>query len=670
MKTAHKLGIGSILALCMIVGVAAVWSLGAAASVDVPTIRVETVQGTVEVKRLGDADFTSADASFQVQPGDEVRTGADGKASIRWGDRGETRLDENTDLTIVSAPADGTATKALIELKLSSGRAWSRVLKLLDVDSGFDVKTDGVVATVRGTAFGVAKADADSQLAVTESVVDVAPVNGGVPTLLKEGKWGNFDAAGSPTIVRNLEPTDAWPNDNKKLDDAFDAQLRQELLERFKRQDSAAPDWLVEFSQGIHLALVPGDAREGLVAKYINWRIAQAVDDPSNADRLLSFDRSWFSLGPEARDRVLGNLRFALFVTAPRPGVPASPLFAKFQNLRTQFLNTPYADALLIDDQIDALIFPVAPLSPEDRLAQGNHLLQVIQDWKNGLQDVGLSSDERAKLDAKADALTLRLAEDGVPVPPPSPEATSTSPTVEAATPTPTPTPSGTKPSSNIPSTISSPPVTQTCTYQSFLLLAKPANNVAIGQAVGLSLYGTCTNGQMDDLTSSSGFSAASADGSVSGYIFTPSHVGTITVFGTHGSKTVSAAVTVVGSTSTAPKGKTLSSVSAGAIGPTNLTTGQSAPLTATAHYSDGSTSDVVYQCNWTTSNSQLGSVSGQRFYAGNGTGSVDAICSYTEGGITKTGSVTFTISLDPSLVPTSGGTTRSRSYNLNNSLQ
>lgn len=665
MKRMHKIGIGLGVALCLVVGAVAVWSLGATASEDVPTIRVETVQGTVEVKRAGETDFTSADASFQVQPGDEVRTGADGKASIRWGDRGETRLDENTQLTIVSVPADdNAATKTLIELKLSSGRVWSRVLKLLDVDSGFDVKTDGVVATVRGTAFGVATVQDHSQLAVTESVVDVAPVVGGASTLLKEGKWGDFTATGTPTIVRDLTDQDAWPSENKKLDDQFDERLRNEIQERLKKNLSAAPEWLVEFSQGVHLALAPNDQKDDLISKYAGWRIAEAVNDPTKADTMLKFDPSWSKLGPQARDAVLADLRYALFLETPRPGFTSQPgFFPMLQGLRTQFLTADpvgarYALALNLDDQIDGLIFPPAPIPPEDKQTQGEQLLGLIQTWKEGISTDSLSPDDVQTLDDKADALRLRLIDDGGITLPPS-DATSTSSTEPTTATIPSDSGSKTAPtggSSN--STTPAPsttPTTQACTYQSFSLLAKPASNVLVGQAVMLSLYGTCTSGQVDDLTASSGFSASPSDGSLSGHVFTPSHIGTINLYGTHGSKTVSTMISVVAGSTTTSK-KTLMRVSAGAIGPTSLTTGQSAPLTATAYYSDGSTSDVVYQCVWTTSDAKLGYISSQRFFAGTGNGTVDAICSYTDGGITKSGSVTFSVSLDPSLTPTSGG--------------
>ncbi|MFZ2803817.1 MAG: FecR domain-containing protein [Patescibacteria group bacterium] len=687
MKRSHKIGIGAVLALCLLVGVAAVWSLGASASVDVPAVRIETVQGTVQVKRQGATDWQTADATISVQPGDEVRTGDDGKANIRWGDRGETRLDPDTDLTIESAPADpGSTTKTLIELKLNSGRAWSRILKLLDVDSGFDVKTDGVVATVRGTAFGVSAAPTDSQLAVTESVVDVTPANGGPATLLKEGKWGDFSATGTPIIVRDLTPADTWPTSNKQLDDQFDEQLRQEIQERLQQNLGAAPEWLVQFSQNIHLALAPNDEKPGLISNYVGWRISEAVNNPAQADTLLHFDPSWFTLDPASRDAVLADLRYALFLETPRPGfTPPDGLFMQLQGLRTQFLsNNPadaqYAIALNLDDQIDQLLSPPAPIAPADFQNQGNSILNQIQDWKNGLPP-DLSSDDAQKLSDKADALRLRLVDDGGVMPPPvvdvgaTSTASSTDPVVPPVVLTSpsannangTPTPKTTTPPVVTPPTNSVPPA-QGCTYQSFSLIANPGTNVSVGGTVVLSLFGTCSNGQTSNLSAQSSFSVPSSDGQVSGTAFTPSHAGVITVYGSYGSKTVSTSVNVNGTLTTQPKGHTLTRVVAGVTGGnTNVTTGESVLLTATAYYSDGTSQNVLYQCSWSTSDPKLGYVSGQRFYAGSGSGSVNAVCSYTEGAVTVTGSVPFTISIDAQHNPSSSGNTGgTRTYYLN----
>ena len=338
-----------------------------------------------------------------------------------------------------------------------------------------------------------------------------------------------------------------------------------------------------------------------------------------------------------------------MFLETPRPGFTPPPgFFSLLQGLRTQFLaidptGAKYALALNLDDQIDGIIFPPAPISPEDKQTQGDQLLGLIADWKNGLSSDGLSNDDLQKLDDKAAALRLRLIDDGgiapptdttsstssteqTPPPPPTngtngvPKTTTvtTSPTTQAPPPPPPPT-------SDVP-----PP--QGCTYQSFTLLAKPATNLNVGDQVTLSLYGTCATGQTDDLTWQSSFSAAlPSDGSFAGVVFTPAHSGTITLHGLYTGKTVSTTISVNGAT-TRPKVRTLTSVKAGAIGTTSLTTGQSAPLTATAYYSDGSMVDVVYQCAWTTSG-KLGSVSAQRFYAGTGTGTVSASCSYTDAG-------------------------------------
>jgi hypothetical protein len=668
MKKVHKASALVVAVLALFALAAGFWSIGAFASEDVPLIRIDVVQGPVELKRSGEDTLKPIENSVEVNVGDELKTGEGGKANIRWGDRGETRLDSNTDLVIESAPADnGAATKTLIQLRLTTGRAWSRVLKLLDVESGFAVRTDAVVATVRGTAFGVIKNPQDAELAVTESVVDVTPAQGGHSTLLREGTWGSFSPTGTPMVVRDLLPTDTWPQDNKKADQEFDAAFRKELEERFKKRIGNAPEWLVDMSQNVHVALAGQDEKQNLEAKFFGRKLAEAVSNPSDAERLLKVDPSFLNLQGLARDRVLTDLRFALFLETPRPGFLPPPSFISLlQGLRLQLLSTNivgknYALALNVDDRIDGLIFPPLPLPPEDAARLRTELLSDVDGWKlQFANDPSLSSDDLTKLDDKADALHERLILSGAPVdePPPAP-ATTTDPTPSDTQPKTVPKTGNTDPQTQ-PQT--PPPVTPptdqppvACKHTSLNLFAKPSSNLNIGDKVSLSLYAVCTNGQTDDVTSNASFAAGvMSDGQLNGSVFTPAKSGTITLYGTYTengtSLTAKTTVTVIAQV------RRLISVTAGATGPTALTTGQSAPLTATANYSDGTSADVVYQCVWSTTDAKLGTVSSQRFYTGTGIGTVSAVCGYTDGGVTVSGSVPFTVSLDPSLTPTGGG--------------
>lgn len=647
------------------------WSLGAVASEGVPIIRIEALRQPVEWKRIGEAQWKVLEAATEVRVGDEVRTGEGGKAEVRWGDRGVTRIDGNTELVIEEAPADGGAvTETLIRLRLKSGRVWSRVLKLLDVESGFDVRTDAVVATVRGTSFGTAKTGENAELAVTESVVGAAPAEGGAETLLKEGMWGSFSPTGTPLVVRSLTDADAWPAENRKLDAEFDAALRREIEERFRKRRMEAPEWIVGLSEDVHLALASANERPAVAETYARRRIAEAVADPSKAKTYLDGAKSLIDRYVANRDTLLNDVRFALFLDDPRSIEGWSPdLLAAFRDLRTALLADPsdparsaYAAALVIDDDIDALVFgPDVPGA--EKKEQATVLLGRIDAWQATLPSLGLAEADADSLNGKADAMRSRLIEFGIVLDlatatedPGSSPSTEPEPSDVPGAPKPTgtaPKPTGTE-QPTTPPPAGEPTV---CGYRSLALFAKPSSNVNIGDAVNLSLYGVCPDGTTDNLTSNASFSSGSAsDGSVSGNVFYPAKGGTITLYGAY----VDAGVTKTGKTTIqvnqTNQGKRLTGVTAGAVGPTTLTTGQSAPLTATASYSDGSTVDVVYQCVWSTSDARLGTVSGQRFYAGTGEGQVSAICTYTDGGATVSGSVLFTVKLDPALTPTGGG--------------
>ena len=100
---------------------------------------------------------------------------------------------------------------------------------------------------------------------------------------------------------------------------------------------------------------------------------------------------------------------------------------------------------------------------------------------------------------------------------------------------------------------------------------------------------------------------------------------------------------------------RSLSKITVTATGPTSISTGERIPVHAMATYSDNSTADITYQCQWSTSDPRMALVSNAIFQHLQGTGTVSAICAYTENRVSLSGSLLFTITLDPSLQPTRG---------------
>lgn len=98
----------------------------------------------------------------------EAKTGS---VSLVYADAGETLLEPGSRVAIL---ADGGAEGSIFtELRLLTGSIWTRFEKLFGADERFSVAANGVVATVRGTAFGVSVLNGDVDIQVADHEVEV-----------------------------------------------------------------------------------------------------------------------------------------------------------------------------------------------------------------------------------------------------------------------------------------------------------------------------------------------------------------------------------------------------------------------------------------------------------------------------------------------------------------
>ncbi len=119
------------------------------------TAIIGKVEGTVTVQH---ADGTTAEATTDmvVEAKDTITTAANSSAAMIIFGGVRTALDANTSVRLDVLAFDPThPQKQDMRLALVSGRVWSRVLKLLDPESRYEIEYSGVVSGVRGTAFVV-----------------------------------------------------------------------------------------------------------------------------------------------------------------------------------------------------------------------------------------------------------------------------------------------------------------------------------------------------------------------------------------------------------------------------------------------------------------------------------------------------------------------------------
>jgi ferric-dicitrate binding protein FerR (iron transport regulator) len=118
----------------------------------------------------------------EVEPGDALETRAGARLEVLLADGSTLRLDEGTRVVVeevvLVAPMSWR-----VRLSLALGTLWSKVTRRIGPDASFEVRTERVVAGVRGTQFLV-EAAADHQVQVVEGAVEVGLFEKGQPAVL------------------------------------------------------------------------------------------------------------------------------------------------------------------------------------------------------------------------------------------------------------------------------------------------------------------------------------------------------------------------------------------------------------------------------------------------------------------------------------------------------
>ncbi len=116
-----------------------------------PIVHV-TSEGVVVIKDGNEREVVDGES---ILPPYELKSGATGKAVVRFSEGSELRLDPNSNLIVESAAYTPESKNLFVQVKLTVGRLWSDITLLATPESAWEVETSNVVATVRGSSFGV-----------------------------------------------------------------------------------------------------------------------------------------------------------------------------------------------------------------------------------------------------------------------------------------------------------------------------------------------------------------------------------------------------------------------------------------------------------------------------------------------------------------------------------
>lgn len=547
-----------VLLVALIVSGIWFWSLGSLPDEVMPGARVVATEGSVHVRGADGAERT-ATVDMALAQGETIFTGPDGKATLDWFGNGETRIGESSEVLIQRA--ENASGSVQVRLRLESGRVWSRVLRLLDLDADVSVETADVVATVRGTSFDVQKpAGGQTTIWVADSVVEVAGATvGGAADgfFIPEGSMADFGAGRRTTSTRLISQADRatpWFTRNREADDAF----RTAALSRLQSSVAGrAPTGilrdLTRWSEGLRTRFAARERRLQLESRYLLRRLLEARLMAEEGRSGLAYQefgrldgelRSRFQSNPEAAQAIRPAVLMAqsLFRDV-QPTSPAYRIKQQVEEWLALVARSPgerlYARLMTIDARLDEASMALA--SGEEEAAT-----QVLVLARQGLvnadrerreaRDVEAGQADRIRrvwkaLTIRAEALDLQLKAINEPLPSPPPEPTEETPTST----TPVVTPTSTVPVTPTPTSTPSTPSTTTPVVQPkpvSLSLTPTSLTIGFSERVTYRAIVVYDTGFTRDVSKSARFTASPTGyGALNGNVFSATQLqGTITI--------------------------------------------------------------------------------------------------------------------------------------------
>jgi hypothetical protein len=166
-------------------------------------------EGNVSVMKAGTASWIEAQAGMSLEAGDSIKTGDDSNAEITFFDGSTIELQAGTEIEITSLDiSTGTGSTTII-LEQTIGNTISRVTKILDPASRYEVETPTGVAGVRGSVMQVYVIEDGTTWAINLEG-DVWAAAQGVELQVPEGRQCITRPGQPPELIELYFQTDAY----------------------------------------------------------------------------------------------------------------------------------------------------------------------------------------------------------------------------------------------------------------------------------------------------------------------------------------------------------------------------------------------------------------------------------------------------------------------------
>jgi FecR protein len=681
------------------------WSIGSIQAAENPALRLVIQQGSASVQSGAEME-RSAKSGMEVQTGDVIKTAQGSRVSVVAEGRSDLRLDENTEIKVEEFESSWDQ-GFVFRFKLNTGKTWSRILKLLDLDSAYEGQTDNVVATVRGTAFALENVGSGPRLFVGHSAVTTPLQNGMGEDVFTLDEWSFFDEDGRVMLRGNIASSTwldrEWIDSQKIADKRFVESGRKKLLESLSGDGCVPMDnWLYNFSRSserLHLKF-SGDECKDLTLRYLGRQLFDIYDLAERGKTGLAF-QFLSELEKEINEiddddcvsredfaEPVGTMLLAISDISPEDDLYKLKL--KFEELyigmfQEYSAEAYWAHALALDTRLDELErFGCRPdfKSPMERALEAVEQGLARQDSDFELLPANVDEEIRILLANKTHVQHVRLErfierleqcefEDMHPMFEDETATSTTSTEMEAPTSTEdvnedeVNTPIDDKPEPPFDSTQDGEPepvvvpepkpepepepepvVTQPTSLDllRIQLFAQP-NPVNVGGISSLYVKGYRKDGSELDATSYASFEQIGNLGSIIGAKYQAGKVGSVTIIArvNDNGQEFMSQVSL-----RIMEPMALSHLEVSGNGSAQVYQGDTRQLSVIAHYTNGEIKTVTSYASYSISNTQIGTMSGSLFRAGfNGTGWVSVTAQYTEEGVTKQGEISFEVIAD-----------------------
>ncbi|MFC1918276.1 FecR domain-containing protein, partial [Chloroflexota bacterium] len=232
---------------------------------------LSTMIGNVELQSPDSNTWQMAENGMTLDAGSMIKTGPDSDAVLTFFNGTTVKLEPGTVVEVKQLEGNQEDQPTQIVLKQSLGRTWSRVTKLVDPDSHYEIETLSAMAVVRGTQF-ITDVDETGTTRVQTIEGLVSVIAEGEEVYLPAGKQTMVEPGTPPTEPTSVDPAQTTektiaaepapdkepPAGGKPAVEAAVIPASPESIEN----ESDSPQWQAEFE---------------LEGQYEGWLVASIV---------------------------------------------------------------------------------------------------------------------------------------------------------------------------------------------------------------------------------------------------------------------------------------------------------------------------------------------------------------------------------------------------------